>query len=377
MNAVDVRTCVRCVMDTSDSEIDFDATGLCNHCRDAEVLFRTLPTRVEGGGRLKPLVDRIKSRGTRRDYDAIIGLSGGADSSYAASLMRQHDVRTLAVHFDNGWNSELAVENIQRVVEGCELDLVTYVIDWSEFRDIQRSFLQASVIDIEMITDHAILASLVRLAEEHRIPFLVSGTNLSTEHGMPATWVWDKLDWTNIKAIHDRFGKVPLRTFPHLTRKRSLAIRAGREPRIIQPLDLVPYRRDEAVEMLRGQFGWRDYGGKHHESVFTRFYQSWILPTKFGVDKRMVHLSARIRNGELTREEALEALTRPLYQPGDLAVERQFVLKKLGFTDAEFDEIMGTPPRSHDAFPTDRPMTEALRTLYRPVRSARSMLRMA
>jgi N-acetyl sugar amidotransferase len=366
------RVCARCVMDTSDPDIFFDAGGVCSHCRSAEETFKRIRrSPEESKTALRELAGRIKAAGAGQEYDSIIGLSGGVDSSYLARLARQMGLRPLAVHFDNGWNAELAVENIQRVVEGCSLDLQTYVINWAEFRDLQRAFFKASVIDIEIITDHAILAALVSLADEHKIRFVLSGNNLATEHGLPEAWVWNKQDWTNIKAIHARFGTVPLRTFPHLTRRRWLAIRGFRRGlAFVEPLNLVAYRRDEAAATLAREFGWRDYGGKHHESVFTRFYQSYILPTKFGVDKRRAHLSDRIRNGELTRDEAVAILAEPLYTPEELANEREYVLKKLGFSAEEFAAIMATPPRPHDDFATDRRFFELVRMAYRPIKAA-------
>jgi N-acetyl sugar amidotransferase len=363
-------------MDTSDPDITFDSAGVCSHCRRGDLLLKSVrrsPTESEQA--LAELGDRIKEAGRGQEYDAIIGLSGGVDSSYAAYVANRMGLRVLAVHFDNGWNAELAVENIQRVVEGCGFDLQTYVINWPEFRDLQRAFLKAGVIDIEMLTDHAIRAALVKLADDHGIRFILGGSNVATEHGMPTAWVWSKGDWTNIKAIHKRFGAVPLKTFPHLTRLRALRIQTfGRGVEFIEPLNLVPYRRDEAAATLTREYGWREYGGKHHESVFTRFYQSYILPTKFGVDKRRVHLSDRIRNGELTREQALEALAQPWYpSPEALANERTFVLKKLGFSDAEFDEIMAAPVRRHDEFPSDRGMLQAVRLAYQPIRFLRRL----
>ncbi len=369
------RTCVRCVMDTSDTRITFDAAGVCSHCHEGDAVLATLPTESEGESRLAPLVERIRAAGGGHEYDAIIGLSGGVDSSYVAMLAHRHGIRALAVHFDNGWNSELAVENIQRIVEATGFDLLTYVIDWPEFRDLQRAFLKASVIDIEMITDHAILAALVRLATEHRITYILSGTNHATEHGMPSQWAWSKADWTNIKAIHATFGSVPLRTYPHLTRRRWLAMHGfGRGPQLVEPLERVHYRRDMAVAALERELGWRDYGGKHHESVWTRFYQSFILPRKFGVDKRRSHLSARLRNGELTRAQAELALEQPLYPSREaLATERDFVLKKLGFTEAEFDGIMADPPKPHSAYRTDQPVRRLIEQAYRPVRAIRSI----
>lgn len=363
-------------MDTSDPDITFDSAGVCSYCHSGDRLLASIRRSPEESTRaLATLAERIKAAGEGRDYDVIIGLSGGVDSSYAAYVAKGMGLRALAVHFDNGWNAELAVENIQRLVEGCGFDLQTYVINWPEFRDLQRAFLKASVIDIEMLTDHAILAALVKLADDHSIKFVVSGTNIATEHGMPPTWVWSKPDWTNIKAIHKQFGAAPLKTFPHLTRARWLGIRLFRRGlEFVEPLNLIAYRRDEAAATLTREFGWREYGGKHHESVFTRFYQSYILPTKFGVDKRRVHLSDRIRNGELTRDQALEALAQPWYPSQEaLANERAFVLKKLGFSDAEFDEIMAAPVRRHDEFPNDRAMFAAARRAYQPIRFLRRL----
>jgi N-acetyl sugar amidotransferase len=343
-------------MDTSDPDITFDAQGICSHCRRAVRLFESIRITPEESEReLSRLSDRIKQDGAGKEYDSIIGLSGGVDSSYAALIAHRLGLRPLAVHFDNGWDSEIAVENIRRVVEGCDLDLHTYVIDWREFRDLQRAFLLASVIDIELLTDNAILAATMGLAREHGVRYLLSGYNIATEHGLPPAWAWHKLDWTNIKAIHEAYGTVPLKTFPHIsTTEWRLAQLMGRGVEIIQMLNLVSYRRDAAAAALSQEFGWREYGGKHHESVFTRFYQDAILPTKFGVDKRRVHLSDRIRNGELTRDHALEQLSLPSYEADQLRTESEYVRKKLGFTEAEWQTIMAAPPRSHAEFATDR-----------------------
>jgi N-acetyl sugar amidotransferase len=359
-------------MDTSDPDISFDAAGLCNHCRQHTGIVPALQARARSGG-LEQLASRIKEAGAGRDYDSVVGLSGGVDSSYVAYLAREMGLRPLAVHFDNGWNSELAVENIQRVVEGCRFDLQTYVINWTEFRDLQRAFLKASVIDIELLTDNAILGALVNLTVEHKIRFVLTGANKATELGIPSAWVWNKTDWRNIQAIHARFGSVPLRTFPHLSAARWLAIRGARRGmEMVEPLNLIEYRRSEAAATLAREFGWRDYGGKHYESIFTRFYQRHILPVKFGVDKRRMHLSSLIRNGELTRQEALARLEQPLYAPDELAMERDFVLKKLGFTDEEFEEIMSAPPIAHDAYASDGRWVDALRSLYRLAQRTRA-----
>jgi N-acetyl sugar amidotransferase len=359
-------------MDTSDPDITFDASGVCNHCRLADRVLPSVRWTPEASQRaLADVVENIRKAGAGQEYDSVIGLSGGVDSSYAAYLAHQHGLRPLAVHFDNGWNSELAVENIQRLVEGCGFDLHTYVIDWREFRDIQRAFLRASVVDIELVTDHAIVAAMIGLARQHGIRYLLSGYNLATEHGLPSAWVWHKLDWTNIRAIHAAYGSIPLRTYPHLstTRWRLLQF-LGRGVKSVQMLNLMNYRRDEAAATLQREFGWREYGGKHHESAFTKFYQGAILPRKFGIDKRRVHLSDRLRNGELARDEALAILACPPYEPDELRAESDYVRKKLGFDEAEWEAIMSAPPRPHSDFASDRNSVVRI-AMFRAVRGLR------
>jgi N-acetyl sugar amidotransferase len=363
-------------MDTSDPTITFDGLGVCSHCRAAVRELASVTWTAEASARALAEATAVVRNAGGGDYDCVIGLSGGVDSSFVAYLARTAKLRPLAVHFDNGWNSGLAVENIQRVVEGCGFDLQTYVIDWREFRDLQRAFLRASVVDIELLTDHAISAAMATLATRHQLKYVLSGYNVATEHGMPRAWFWDKADWTNIRAIHQRFGDTPLRTYPHRSRVRMrLRQLFGREPINVELLNLINYRRDAAAETLKREFGWREYGGKHHESTFTRFYQNYILPTKFGIDKRRPHLSARIRNGELSRDDALAEVSKPAYgSPEELAIERDFVLKKLGFTDAEFEALMKSPPRSHADYPSDRPVLDLVRRAIRPVKALQSII---
>jgi N-acetyl sugar amidotransferase len=343
-------------MDTSDPKIVFDHDGVCNHChRAVEQLAKIPRSREDSDQALAQAATRIRTAAGASDYDSIIGLSGGVDSSYLACLAKRIGLNPLAVHFDNGWNTELAVENIQRVVEACSFDLHTYVIDWREFRDLQRAFLKASVLDTELPTDHAIFAALIQLAKQHKIKTVLSGWNVATEHGLPKSWAWNKQDWANIKAIHKAYGEVPLQTFPHISTFRwwvDQLITGGFE--IVQLLNLMPYRRDDAARFLSDEIGWRDYGGKHHESLFTKFYQGSILPTKFGIDKRRAHLSDRVRNGELTREEALSVLANPVYTQDELRSDSEYVRKKLGFTEIEWTAILAAPPRRHSDFASDQ-----------------------
>jgi N-acetyl sugar amidotransferase len=339
-------------MDTSDAEIEFDAQGVCHHCKGHEAKVALAPfSQPDARTRLAAMMDRVLA-GRQGEYDSVVGLSGGVDSSYVAYQARQLGLKPLAVHFDNGWNSELAVRNIERIVKRLGLDLLTFVIDWEEFRDIQRSFFKANVIDIEMVTDHAIFAAMFRIAKEHRIRYILSGTNAATESIMPPTWQHFKFDLRNLKAIHRRFGTLPIRRYPTIGVPGLAWNHYIAGVQSISLLNFLPYRKDVAIRTLQQELGWSYYGGKHYESVFTRFYQAHILPRKFGVDKRRIHFSDLIMNGEMTREEALDELQKPLYEPVALEQDIEYVCKKLGFTRQEFDAYLAHPPASHYDYPS-------------------------
>lgn len=349
------RICARCVMDSSDPDISFDADGVCNHCSHFD---RLSPAYFLAPGdsekRLSAKAAEIKAAKTGR-YDSILGLSGGIDSSYAAYMAGKLGLNPLIVHFDNGWNSEIAVANIEKIINKLGFDLSTYVIEWDEFRDIQRSYFKASVIDIEVVSDHAISASMFKIARQHGIKYVLSGTNFGTEHTMPPSWVYRKQDLVNLKDIQRRFGTMPIRSFPTLpTWRFQAAHKLGWGQRYVEFLNDLPYSRKGAIAELDREFGWVDYGGKHYESVFTKFYQAYVLPTKFKVDKRRPHFTDMIHNGEMTRQEALSALTHAPYESVELAQDRDYVLKKLGFSDGEFESIMNEPPKPHEFYRTDQ-----------------------
>jgi N-acetyl sugar amidotransferase len=334
--------CTRCVMDTTDPDIRFDEKGVCSHCHKADLVlpqYRFTPE--ESRRRLDKIATSLKKNGRGKPYDCVLGMSGGVDSSYAAHIAGQLGLRVLVVHFDNGWNSEVAVSNIKKIVAKCGFELYTYVINWPEFRDLQRAFIKASVVDIEMVTDHAIFAAMFRLARERGLHYVLSGTNYATEHGMPPSWLWRKQDLVNLKAIHRRFGTMKLKTFPILSSFHwGLYVKLGFGLKYVEILNNLNYRKTAAIETLEQQYGWRYYGGKHYESIFTKFYQAYILPVKFGIDKRKVHYSDLIRNGEMTREQVLAELAKPLYLPVELRADREYVLKKLGISNGEFEDIM-------------------------------------
>ena len=363
------RVCTRCVMDETDPQISFNENGVCNHCRAAVPLLAALNVdKTQSWRRLRQMADALRRRARGSEYDCLIGLSGGVDSSYVAYLAGKLGLRPLTVHFDNGWNSEIAVSNIKNIVDRFGFDLATYVIDWEEFRDLQRAFFRASVIDIELLTDHAITASVFRLAREHNIRSVLVGANVATEFGMPRTWIWRKQDATNIRAIHRRYGEGALQSFPMLGTWRWVTIYLGLGYKYYEPLNTIRYRKAETMETLGRDAGWRFYGGKHYESKFTKFYQAYILPTKFGIDKRRPHLSALVRNGEMSRDAALDELSMPLYGERALAEDYEYVLKKLGFSDTEFEDIMRSPPVPHSDFPSDESTYQFLRAVRRALR---------
>ncbi len=348
------KICTRCVMDDTDAYLVFDSSGVCQVCRKAE---KKLPaytfTDEQEHGNLERLASIIRQR-KNGDYDSILGLSGGVDSSYVALLAKDMGLNPLCVHFDNGWNSDTAVKNIRKIIDVTGFDLYSYVIDWLEFRDLQRAFFKASVLDIEVLTDHAIFAALFQIRKKHGIKTVLSGTNYVTEHGMPPGWLWNKMDLKNIKAIQNRFGEMTIKSFPTMNTLSWLLMRKFKVGGIFEePLNMVNYRKSLAMERLKSRFDWQYYGGKHYESTFTKFYQAYVLPTKFGIDKRKVHLSALIRINDITREEALNELSEPPYNPKNLQEDKRFVLKKLGFSETEFNAIMSKAPVPHDFYPSD------------------------
>ncbi|MDP4148451.1 MAG: N-acetyl sugar amidotransferase [Bacteroidota bacterium] len=369
------RQCSRTVMDNiADPDITFDAEGVCNYYHEyrtaaAEGLF----TGKAGEEKLAQLADKIKKDGKGKPYDCLIGLSGGVDSTYVALLVKQLGLRPLAVHLDNGWNSELAVKNVENIITRLGFDLFTLVVNWQEFRDIQLSYLKASVVDIEVVSDHAIFATMYKLAKEHRTGYIISGTNIVTEQIMPPSWLYRKMDYANLKDIHDRYGKVKLKTYPYMDFRKYVYYSAVLRLSPVSILNYVPYNKAQVKETITRELGWRDYGGKHYESLFTKFYQAYILPQKFHIDKRKAHLSNLICSGQLTRESALEELARPLYDPSELKTDKEYVEKKLGLTDEEFAAIMALPVRRHEDFKTDRRIKDAyMNFLHRtaPIRRA-------
>jgi len=354
------RQCTVTVMDNiADPDIRFDENGICNYYHDyhnAESKY--VYAGEQGKARLDELVSKIKKEGKDKRYDCLIGLSGGVDSTYVAWLAKELGLRPLAVHLDNGWDSELAVMNVENIIKKCGFDLFSLVIDWEEFKDIQLAYLRASVVDIEVVSDHAIFASMYKLAKQHHTGYILSGTNIVTEYIMPPSWLYDKMDWANLRDIHSRFGRRRLNTYPSFDFKKAVYYNAVLRLNPISILNYVPYIKKDVKEVIKRELDWKDYGGKHYESQFTKFYQAYILPEKFHIDKRKAHLSTLICSGQMTREEALAELEKPLYNPDDLRSDMEYVLKKFALSQAEFDKIMQLPINRHQSFKSDRRLKE-------------------
>lgn len=344
--------CTISVMDTiADPGIFFDEQGICNYYyeykkAEAEKVF----TGEAGLRKVEQAVNAIKASGKGKPYDSILGLSGGVDSAYVAYLAKKYELRPLVVHFDNGWNSELAVKNIENIVNKLGFDLFTLVVDWAEFRDIQLSYLKASVIDIEAVTDHAISGTIARLCKKYSIKYSLTGSNVVTENTMPPSWIFNKSDHINIQDIHKCYGSVPIKTYPLYNSYLKRYLKYYLQLEHVTLLNYVPYNKKNIKQIITNEFGWRDYGGKHYESIFTKFYQAYILPRKFKVDKRKAHLSTLIFSGQLTKKEALEELAKPLYNEVEFKKDYDFVLKKFNLSELELEALLDLPPKSHYEF---------------------------
>jgi len=349
------KICTKCIMDSSDPEIEFDENGACNHCREYdERANKELYYNEAGQKKLKELVNEIKENGKNKEYDCLIGVSGGTDSTFLLYNLKKLGLRPLAVHLDNGWDTELSVKNIEQVIKKLNVNLYTCVLDWEEFKDLQLSFLKASIANAEIPTDHAIFAVLFQTTVEKGIKYIISGGNIVTEAIMPESWMYDPKDWKLIKNIHQKFCKTKLKTFPHLTIFDYFYYTFIKKIKYIPLLNYIRYNKKEVFQVLEKELGWRNYGVKHYESVYTRFFQGYILPEKFNIDKRRAHFSTLICSGQITRKEALEEMKKSPYPNETLMKEdREYVIKKLGLAEEKFERIMRQPIKTHKDYPND------------------------
>lgn len=339
--------CTVTIMDTTDPDISFDQDGVSNwvYYYKEKILPNWKPEGDEEA--FASLINRIKQDGKGKEYDCALGLSGGVDSSYLAYLAKREGLRTLVVHVDTGWNSDVAVTNIERIVKSCGFDLFTLVIDWDEMADLQRAYLRSGVPDLDVPQDHVIYAALYKFITKHKFKWVLSGHNNACESILPVAWSHSARDLKQLMSIHHKFGERPLENFPRMSNLRfGIFYTLLRGMRVAKLLDFVKYDKAEAIAILEREFDWQDYGGKHFESRWTRFFQGWWLPVKFGYDKRLAHLSSLILSGQITREAALLEIMETSYTQNMMETDRDLILKKLRMPFEEWEAILAS--RLHD-----------------------------
>lgn len=352
--------CSRCILDSSVPGTTFDDKGVCSYCKIHDISDEQHPLGETGQRKLNEIVDRIKSKGKNKKHDCIIGVSGGADSTYILYLAKKLGLRPLAVHLDNGWNSEIAVTNMKNATTKLGVELHTVVADWEEFKDLQVAFLRASTPDVEIPTDQAIMAVLLRVAAEKDIQYVVYGHSFRTEGKMAVLWSYG--DWRYIRSVYKKFGRTKkLKNFPRLSLFDYAYYYGVKRIKDIRLLNFVDYRKEIATGIIEEELGWQDYGGKHYESTYTRFVASYLLPEKFNIDKRKIYLSALVRSGQMSRDEALQEIQEPPISKEQAREDREYVIQKLGVTDEEFEEILSAEPKTFLDYPTYYPIIKRLR----------------
>jgi len=369
------QVCTRCVMDTTATDIVFDERGVCSYCTDFLARLDAARRKVaDAQAHRDAFIARVKADGKGKEYDCVVGVSGGVDSSYALLLAVEHGLRPLAVHLDNGWNSELATHNITTLITRLSVDLYTHVIDWEENRDLQRSFFAANVVDIELLMDNAMYALNYQQAAKRGVKWILAGTNMATEGmAMPTGWNHYKFDERNIRRIQARFGTSRIKTHPMMSTLDYVWWEYVRRVRWVSFLDYFAYDKFHALDRLQQECGYKPYPYKHYESVFTRFYQAYILPRKFGVDKRRGHLATLVVTGQMTRDAAIALLEESPYpDPRQETEDREFVIKKLGFTEDSFEQYMNAPVVLHRAYGSEARLYETLLRVNRVLRRTRS-----
>jgi N-acetyl sugar amidotransferase len=345
------QVCANCVMDTSDTKIVFNENGVCDHCTgfEADVLPNWHPNEA-GKAMFRAQIEQIKKSGKGKPFDCIIGMSGGLDSSFLLHLaVSEFGLRPLVFHVDGGWNTDIAVNNIQMLVDKLGLDLYTEVINWEEMKDFQLAFFKSGVPHLDIPQDHAFVATLYHFANKHNIKYILNGGNFATECVRnPKDWLYYGTDMAQLRDIHGQFGKRKLKTYPFSSVLfHKVYLRHIRGVQVVKPLNYLPYTKENAIKVLSETYGWRPYPQKHFESRFTRFYEAYWLPTRFGYDTRRVQYSSLIQTGQMTREEALKKLEQPAYDPATIDEDFEYIATKLGITVEELRGYHTMPKKTY------------------------------
>ena len=341
-------------MNDTIQEFTLDNSGKCNFCLNWEKNKSKYLnfSETQENENLEKLKKKLKNH--KNNFDCIVGLSGGTDSSFAVYKLWKMGVRPLIIHMDNGWNSSISNLNISKILNKTKFEYETLILNWKEFKDLQKSFLKAGVPDIELITDHAIFAFIINHALKLKIKYIISGVNFATEHSVIPSWGWRKDDFSHINKIHKIYGKEKLKTYPKMYPfKKFFHERITKKIEFINLLDLINYKTKEAKKILKNEFDWENYGEKHEESFFTKFFQGYILPKKFKIDKRVLHLSCLIRNNEISRDNALKELQMPNLNTQNINEYENFIRKKLSLTQIEFTNLMNSEPKKHSDYSLD------------------------
>ncbi len=358
--------CNRCVMDTSDPDIIFDEKGNCNHCEDY-ITRISQQTYIAGESEKQWgfILNRIKEKGKNNPYDCIVGISGGVDSCYTAHLCKEHGLRPLLIHMDNGWNTEISVKNVKTMVEKLGFDYVSYVLDWQEFREIQLAFLKSSIVDLEMPTDIAIPASIYKTAIKHNIKFILPGGNYTAEGVLPLQMGYHTYkDMKLYKHIVKKYSSTRLKTVPTFSILKEFYYKFVKGIKKAYPLNYIPFDKDKAREFLIENYDWENYGGKHHESKITAFWQSYAMPVKYNMDYRRTTFASQICSNQITREDALEQLKTPSYDEAKIKEDKKYIAKKYGITEEELKEYLSRPPKTYVDFPNNKELINFIYKTY-------------
>ena len=354
-----LQICTKCVCDNSIPGISFDEDGICSLCKSYDLIEQEFPLSEATEQKFQRIVDNIKKSQKKSKYDCLIGISGGTDSIYTLYIARKYGLNPLALHVDDGCDTEISAHNIRNAVDRLNVDLYTVKIDRDEIADLELSFFRASIPDVETPPDMAIIASLYRCAAQFKIKHVLIGNSFRTEGKMPPGWSYG--DGKYLKSVHDKFGRINLKTFPSLMLRDHLYYLVFKGIKEIKPLYYLPYVKEDVKQLLEKELGWIDYGTGHHESIYTRFVQGYLLPKKFGIDKRKIHYSAFIRSNQMTRQEALMKLESPAYSDEMVQEDIEHLCKKFGISLRDFEEIINSEPRTRSEFGSYYPLVCKLR----------------